>query len=477
MLVKYDKDSSSMESQPIMPRTATVDFTFPLCHRQPLLSELKAENLAAIPRSSSSNLKIHESIIVEPSAYSPISSSFDSVFAHGSSAESDFTSSTEPSSPQAPSTRGEFDDVTQQDWLLRNEFLGQKRHSLSEDPKRVQLPSVHHLLPPVDYKDDDDAAQPPRSRRRLDSLRTSPELSKEYVLPIRSTMSSHEEDPITRNLNIWRKESDNQKNPLPQLQELKGASLNVQLDLGDKPTFYRETQHRPPQRYDYYYHPGHQSSSPKQMAKKGRARAKQDKDRHKCRARANDDTHCNIKYTTEETDYIRFFKVDLKHAWVPLKRSFNKRFPMASGRRRERQGIQGAWYRDNSHMPDLVNGGRTLLFNPNGHVKVISRKVRDPSVDKLYFSLIYLYPERAMNYDWVPAEARQVAADLHKERIPQRKRARLEAMERGAWVDKVEDGTCACCPKPDREKEKQKRALPKLSSGNIDFNFGKLSKL
>ncbi|KAI1078450.1 hypothetical protein F5B20DRAFT_582368 [Whalleya microplaca] len=462
MLVKYEKDFLNMESKHIIPRTATLDFTFPLSNRQPHFSELKAENLAAIPRSSDSSLKINDSVLVEPSAYSPISSSFGSVFSHGSCADSDFTLPTAPSSPRTPPIIADFDDGRQQDWALQTELFKQKRTSLGEDPKRVQLPSVRHLLPPIDLEDDD-AIQRPRTRRRLESLCSSPELSKEHILSTRSSVSSHE-DPITRNLNIWRQELDHQKNPLPRLQDLEGSSLNIKLECRDKPIFYRKTQQRPPQGYDCYYHPSQRpSSSPKPIAKKGRARAKQD-------------THCNIKYRIEEIDYIRFHKVDLKHVWDLIECDFRKMFPMDNKFERHTQGIQGAFYRDNLHMPDVANGGRTLLFTANGHVQACTRKVREQGEDKHYFGLVYLYPERAMNYDWVPEEARRFAAELHKERIKQKSRAQLEAMERGTWIEKVEDGSCTCCPKPDRERDKQKSALPKLSK-KIDFNFTKLSKL
>lgn len=75
-----------------------------------------------------------------------------------------------------------------------------------------------------------------------------------------------------------------------------------------------------------------------------------------------------------------------------------------------------------------------------------------------------------MKYEWVLRSHRQQATELGKEmihqtpsdvmasptiadthadksRIPQKERARRDAIMRGLWVEKVEDNSCACCYK------------------------------
>lgn len=48
---------------------------------------------------------------------------------------------------------------------------------------------------------------------------------------------------------------------------------------------------------------------------------------------------------------------------------------------------------------------------------------------------------------------------LAKERILQKAQARREANACGKWKEKLEPGTCACCPEPDRERDNHKRAI------------------
>ncbi|KAL7627033.1 hypothetical protein AAE478_003809 [Parahypoxylon ruwenzoriense] len=345
------------------------------------------------------------------------------------------------------------------DWIsARGELLKRKCESLDERSKKiklpVRLPGVHRLSPSADHEYRHRPTQPMRRKRHLHTPSPSPEPGNDYVLAKPNVQSL--EDPITQKLNLWRKESDGIKDPLPQPRWVDEISLKISLYYVDSSASNPHSQYRPPQFGDYY-RPRQQLPPPTEVARESKDRAKPK------------ETHCNIKYSLEERDYIRFNKVELKLSWEENKSLFGEKFPMAnSAMQREKQGIQGVHYRDNGHMPHLVDKGRALLFLDNGHVKAWSVKVREQGEDKPYFGLIYLYPERAILYDWVPAKAKQMAAELIKERISQRERKKREAMARGTWIERLETGECACCPIPDRERDDLKRAFPLRHGHGLD---------
>lgn len=125
--------------------------------------------------------------------------------------------------------------------------------------------------------------------------------------------------------------------------------------------------------------------------------------------------HCNIKYTMEELDYIRYHRVDLGESWKQLEEHFALMFPMdkfPDGR--VAGGLQGAYYRQHKALPLITNG--ELQFMENGHVVPVWVFTRDQSRNgvKHLYGLVQLYPERAMKYPWLPADYRHMAHKLSK---------------------------------------------------------------
>ncbi|KAH9898870.1 hypothetical protein F4778DRAFT_173197 [Xylariomycetidae sp. FL2044] len=442
MLVMDDKPTSNMESAAI-PRSC-LDVSFPLGELQRFrrLSGLTEPSKATRKASDSGTLGLLCVSSPARSSFGSCTSSRDSV------ADSCSTISTEPPSPQTPRPKTEpLDDcsIAQVDWTSRRGSIKRKyEDGEEEDVKKVKLPSLHHEIP--DERPRQDNAEH-RVKRQLQTPSCSPEPSKEYIFSRPPTLAT--EDPITRSLNILRKARDSSRDLLPGLHDLAGSSLNIALDFTPKqPIFYRT----PPPHYAFpqsekpLYVAQHQPSPPPPTkgAKKERARPKEG--------------HCNIKYTTEETDYIRYQKTDLKQPWAVALNAFQVKYCCVPGQpHRQVQGIQGCHYRQHTHIPDRDRHFRKLRFLPNGHIKAVDHKIRSQGDDKRVFGLLYLYPERAMHYDWVSREDREFAAQLYKERIPQIEAARRDAMERGTWVERDESGRCTCCPKPDRERDVQKQ--------------------
>ncbi|KAI0104951.1 hypothetical protein F4776DRAFT_658017 [Hypoxylon sp. NC0597] len=448
MLIQYDNNSTSMESTTIQRKGTTL----PLRTLQPQSSQLNIGRLTgAIYEKSDGTL--HRTYIPEP-PYSPISERSGSSFSRGSNRESWGIIPTEPSPPQTPKSKYELDDLPRLDLVPpRPELLKREDNSPEQGVKDTErppvlLPGVNCLLPTANHEGRR-ATSRYRARGFLNTPSSSPEPNDGYTLSSK-TAAPAAEDPIVKWLNLRRQESGYTKSLLPRPGGLgEGSAININLDFGNTtPVFYREKQQYTPQFRGYCRRPPQKSSPPREVAKKGRNRA-------------NDPPHNNIKYTLEEQDYIRFNKYEKKLSWDDNKKLFRLKFPMADARMdRETQGIQGCHYRDNTHVPALVDRGRRLVFLNNGHVKAVMAKVREQGENKPYYSLHYLYPERAILYDWVPDEFKQVAAELIKERTLQREAARQKAISRGLWKDKLETGECACCPKPDRERDNHKRSLP-----------------
>ncbi|KAI5855573.1 hypothetical protein GGS23DRAFT_439322 [Durotheca rogersii] len=435
-------NADSMEFAAVHRRVAP-DSTLPLRPLQPRSSRPNAglfENPFSRGQATST---IPDFGFLEPTSSSPLSFRSGSSFSQESCADSWDRLSTGPPSPRSPKSRHGLDELGRLDWIpARSDSLKRKSNSADGSYKKVRLPGalpgVDRLLVPSEHEGH---RRPPlslRSKGHLYTPSSSPEPGHDCA-PAAKPTTQPLEDPITQKLNLWRKESDTIRSPLPQPGWLE-MSLDITLDYRSPPAFYRHPPRDSPRFHDRrHLRPRQQPSPPGDIIQKERARSK-------------DIPHCNVKYALEEKDYIRFNKVDLKLAWREVRRRFRGKFPMD----RRIQGIQGIHYRDNDHMPHIVDKGRTLVFLPNGHIKAISVKVRDQGDDKPYFGLIYLYPERAVEYDWVPAKDKQAAAELVKERIPQRELKKQEAIARGTWVERLETGECACCPEPDRERDTQK---------------------
>ncbi|KAI1302631.1 hypothetical protein F5Y03DRAFT_208046 [Xylaria venustula] len=158
--------------------------------------------------------------------------------------------------------------------------------------------------------------------------------------------------------------------------------------------------------------------------------------------------HCNIKYTTEELDYIRYQRVDLSLEWKPIESNFEALFPIP---KRVVGGLQGKLYRQHQMLPLIIDG--RLVFMANGHVEAVWTKTRDQNETRHEYRLTHLFPERAMNYPWVTPADRQFAYNLYEERRTQIEEARLEASRRGTYVEKLPvDVLCGCCPGEDRKR-------------------------
>ncbi|KAI1384594.1 uncharacterized protein F4822DRAFT_367672 [Hypoxylon trugodes] len=384
--------------------------------------------------------------------FSPISERSSS-FSQASTAETWDLASTEPSSPRSPRTKHEFDDIPRLGSISPHaEVLKRKCDSADEGSKRIKLQPLHlpsvsrlHLLPPRDNKSRR-FIQPHYVKRALQTPNSSPEPRNEY------TLSEKASDPIIQWLNVRRRESSDTKQPLSEPRGLVDISLNINLDVDETPPpcFYREKQ-----KYTSQSRQQQQQQQPTPLlGEKGKAKRKRKGNQTKS-------SHNNIKYTAEEGDFIRYNKYEMKYSWADNQKLFVETFPMRDPEKdRRTQGVQGVHYRDNQHVPVLVDGGRRLVFNEYGHVKARVAQVRQQRDDKPYFSLVYLYPERALNYPWVADKFKKMAAELVKERIPQREAAKRDAIARGVWKEKLGNGECACCHKPDRERDNHKRYVP-----------------
>ncbi|KAI1144489.1 hypothetical protein F5Y05DRAFT_28750 [Hypoxylon sp. FL0543] len=458
MMIQYDNDSASMEFSTVQRKVAVN----PLRTLQPQSSQLNIGRLSSTICYGKAEGTFHRPYMPEP-PYSPISDRSGASFSQVSGAEPWDIVPTEISPPQTPKSKEEPDDALRLDLVpprvdaLKREGAYPEEDLKDTKPPQAQLPSVYRFLPAADHET--------RRRSSLHSTRnflktpsSSPEPSDGYALSTNTTLQPPT-DPIVRWLNLRRQECGKTKDPLSQPRGLgKGSCLDINLDFGNTtPVFYRQKQQYTPQPRNLCHRPRLQSSPPRDVAKKGRAKAK-------------DAPHNNIKYTLEESDYIRFNKYEMKLSWDENKEVFRQKFPMADTKlNREVQGIQGLHYRDNQHVPHLLDRGRKLVFLDNGHVAAVDAKVRAQRENKPYYSLHYLYPERAILYDWVPEKYKLVAAELIKERIPQREAARRKAMALGIWQEKLETGECACCPKPDRERDSHKRSAASPSSDDGDL--------
>ncbi|KAI0851750.1 hypothetical protein F5Y00DRAFT_216818 [Daldinia vernicosa] len=465
MPIQYDSNMTRMDHSTIQRKPL---FNSPLPLRTPQ-SESVPLNTCLLPPVSSYG-RVESTIrLTDISLYphSPISERSGSSFSHDSTAEAweNVSTTTEPwenisirsSPPQSPKSRHEPDDIPRVGLVpLRGEVLKRKCDNLAESSKKarlqpVTLPSVYHILSPEECEGRRPTCHH-RPRRMLQTPKSSPGPENAYSFSSQPG-SPAPEDPIVQWLNLRRKESNGCQELLSQPRNSRGVSLNISLDISLKfcdsqPVFYREKQQYTPQSHGYCHRPRSQPSL-SEDSEEG------------CNKKT---THNNLKYTTEEADFIRFNKYEMKLSWEENKRLFRKKFPMPPGKQRRTQGIQGVHYRDNQHVPHLIDKGRRLVFLPEGHVEAVVAGVRMQKENKPYFSLTYLYPERAMLYDWVPHKIKIAAAELAEERAAQKEQARREAIEKGIWKEKLLSGNCVCCFKPDGDKDAQKRSYPREAS-------------
>ncbi|KXJ94495.1 hypothetical protein Micbo1qcDRAFT_231971 [Microdochium bolleyi] len=359
--------------------------------------------------------------------YSPITIMPGTSFSSDSGSESGYIMSPHASMPASPRTPVPWLDATDgsrdTQLALRGE-MGKRKHAIVRDEERTAwaLPGVLNILNTVGPDDRAQAVVPTRPKRRMMTPLSSPEMALSEL--------SGPDDPITRSLNHGRRP---EKGLLTRPTGLGDANVRFAL-----PSRHAAARHGSQSNSPY---PRQQPSPPGDEPRKGRAKPK--------------GTHCNVKYLPEEQDFIRYHKIDLKESWNEVLQSFKpfqQRFPKDELDRRI-QGLQGVHYRENYAIPKprRESNGRQISFLPNGHVLAHACKVREQGEYKYMYGLVYLFPDRAMGYSWVRAEHRRFAAELNNERIQAQAQAKRDAMERGTWVEKLEDNSCMCCESEDRD--------------------------
>ncbi|KAI0191186.1 hypothetical protein EV127DRAFT_480556 [Xylaria flabelliformis] len=311
----------------------------------------------------------------------------------------------------------------------RNTSAGSLKRKSEEDGdgydnKPVPFPRIKRLLP---YHE-------PHGRSHTNSPlwtpRTTPEPCNDSVYLKRSSLCvAH--DPITDGLNRFRIKQN--KEPLPPI----GALCNI-------PVFPNQAMQWMP--LQHARGELSQQSSPPPPPEPIKRRMKSSKT-----------SHCNVKYLVEELDYIRYQRVDHGYKWARVQSSFRAMFPATVfPEPREKQGLQGVCYRQNKFLPRIHHG--QLVFMENGHVEAVCVQTREQAEKKHLYTLVYLFPDRAMNYPWVSSLDRQRARDLHEKRQKQMEKGRLQATERGTYMEKLPSNIpCGCCPGEDRERNPGKR--------------------
>ncbi|KAI0878444.1 hypothetical protein GGS24DRAFT_487299 [Hypoxylon argillaceum] len=286
----------------------------------------------------------------------------------------------------------------------------------------VSLPSLQNLSASIGSYTHPHAPSPPRT----------PSLTPE---PSESNKSSRRfsQDPIMAELNSFRVGTN--RRPLPMVE---GLSFRV------------EANSTPPTVQSFYgvSYPPPPPPPPRREVKRRRAQAPEA-------------THCNVKYLIEELDFIRYHRVDLAQGWSIVEANFQKKFPMTVfPKPRESQGLQGVTYRQNRKLPKIKNG--VLQFQSNGHVALVDVPTRTQNNEKHLYTFIYLFPERALQYDWISPADMVRALSLYKDRQKQIAVARELAGKNKTYVAILPTGTlCGCCPVADRVRDKKKLAEQK----------------
>ncbi|KAI1821363.1 hypothetical protein F4861DRAFT_542059 [Xylaria intraflava] len=311
-----------------------------------------------------------------------------------------------------------------------------KRRLEGSDVNPFTLPSCQDLLPCHQYRGNTYAAG------SVYTPSITPELSEDGSHASRPNLFPGT-DFITEQLNCLRMVEN--KCPLPPLESLFEPPREQQYVVNDMAyqQYPGHTHHAQPALQDLQ--PYQQQPPPAQEPKPRRKRAPPK-------------AHCNIKYLVEELDYIRYQRVDLAQAWPQVEAKFTERFPMVVfPKQREKEGLQGVNYRQNHCLPHLRNG--QLVFMKNGHVDYVCTKTRQQSDRGHLYTLVYLFPDRAMKYSWVSPVDRRRAAKLNEDRQRQLEEGRRTAKRRGTYVEKLPaNRKCGCCPAKDRQRNMTKRS-------------------
>ncbi|KAJ2898711.1 hypothetical protein MKZ38_003762 [Zalerion maritima] len=149
-----------------------------------------------------------------------------------------------------------------------------------------------------------------------------------------------------------------------------------------------------------------------------------------------DKPHNNKQYDLEQTDYIRYLTADLGIPWDDIVTEYSKYWETRVDHPpRDRQGLQGVFYRKNKTIPAFSREGK-LVLNHDGDPEIWTLKVRkakefakdEHKKDRLKLS--FLWPERALQYPWVVEEHKKVALENLTKQEDQR-RTHKEMVARG----------------------------------------------
>ncbi|KAK6206200.1 hypothetical protein QIS74_13619 [Colletotrichum tabaci] len=137
-------------------------------------------------------------------------------------------------------------------------------------------------------------------------------------------------------------------------------------------------------------------------------------------------TRCNVKYTTQQVDFIDYFRVDQKLPWKEVEVKYAAFFPedAAKGCKRGPQGLQGVYYRKNKRIP-ATDEENLLLFDDDNNLKTLESVVRQQNEMQKPMGLLQMHPERAINYPWVTEEHKR-----QYKRIGRARQAQLDAAKR-----------------------------------------------
>ncbi|KAK8055445.1 hypothetical protein PG993_000672 [Apiospora rasikravindrae] len=163
------------------------------------------------------------------------------------------------------------------------------------------------------------------------------------------------------------------------------------------------------------------------------------------RVKQKNQGHCNKPYPWEQTCWIRYQFEDLKKPWTVVEELFDQTF-QDPNLERTRQGLQGSFYRQNKMLPHLDQESERYIGMPNGHIALEVVKKREQKHRREgFFNFVNLYPEWAVQFDWVSEEHKQDANRLLDQRLRDQERIKQEAIDAGLWVEELGKDECSCC--------------------------------
>jgi hypothetical protein len=117
--------------------------------------------------------------------------------------------------------------------------------------------------------------------------------------------------------------------------------------------------------------------------------------------------HDNAKYTKEQHDFIRYQWTDVLLSWETIARLFTSRF-FEGQEARSSSDVESIFYRQRHKLPAIDNSDK-IVFKANGHMETCSSETGLTTE-----SLLDLFPEDAITYEWLEPRHRSQAATLGK---------------------------------------------------------------